>query len=159
MIHRGDVVVLAVEAGKLDGHAMDFVLSFAHVLAIGSLQQDHVLAVRFLQIENGHSVHIVDMAVEVGHGVVVIDALADGNHGDNDEESDDETSLMISDVGSLRWSVSSKGCECICSSYRMPNAEDEASKPRTEERHEELGVVELHNCNPEVSEDSAVECL
>ena len=84
-IHLGDVVVLVVEAVELGGDAVVLDRSFAYILVVGRVDQDHALAMGFLKIEDGHGVHAVNMAVEVSYGVAVADALANSNQGDSDE--------------------------------------------------------------------------
>lgn len=98
LVHLGDVVVLAVQVVELGGDAVDFILSFTHVLVVGGLDQNYVHAVGFLEVEDGHGMHIVDMAVEVGHSLAVAGTLADSNQSDHDKESDDQSYLAIGDV-------------------------------------------------------------
>lgn len=101
LVHGGHPVVLAVEAVEVEGNAANLVLSFTHVLVVGGLDSDDVLAVSFLEVQDGHDVHFANMAVEVGDDVVGADALVDGDHGDRDEERVDQAGLAVSDVGCL----------------------------------------------------------
>lgn len=50
LVHGGDPVVLAVEAVEVEGNAANLVLSFVHVLVVGGLDSDDVLAVSFLKV-------------------------------------------------------------------------------------------------------------
>jgi hypothetical protein len=101
--YLGDVIVFAVEAVEIGGDLVVLNRSFAHVLVVGRVDQNHTLAVRLMKIEDSHGVHAVDVAVEVGYSVAVADALSDSDQGDSYKESDDQADLAVGDVGSLRW--------------------------------------------------------
>ena len=93
--------MFAIEAVELGVKAAKFVLRFAHGPVVVCLERGDALAVRLLQVEEHHVVHLAHVAIEVGDDIISVDALVYDNQGDHGGERDDQSRLAVSDVGSL----------------------------------------------------------